>query len=244
MILILGGTSEARALAAALTDRGDEILSTLAGRVARPRLPSGPVRVGGFGGTEGLARFLIDHRVRCVIDATHPFAPRISANAVRATRSVGIPLARLERPGWSAATGSDEWSWVDSHAQAALLAAQFSRPLLTIGRQALGEFVTPLHDHPVLARVVDTPDIAVPPTWQLIHDRGPYDLDGERSLLSGSGIDVLVTKDSGGSYTWPKIEAAVSLGIDVVIVRRPVTPAAGSVVTTVVDAVSWLDSHH
>jgi precorrin-6A/cobalt-precorrin-6A reductase len=237
-VLLLGGTSEARALASRLVADGVDVTSSLAGRVAHPRLPAGRVRVGGFGGVDGLREALADFDV--VVDATHPFSATISANASRACADAGVPLLRLQRPGWSdRATAS--WHWVDSHSEAAEAASRLgARPVLTVGRQQLPAFVGPLGEAQVLARVVDEPEIALPATWRLVRDRGPYALPGELALLREHGADVLVTKDSGGEYTWPKMRAADELGIPVVIVRRPEVPDDVRVVTEVDDVVDWL----
>ncbi|HEY1134216.1 MAG TPA: cobalt-precorrin-6A reductase [Nocardioides sp.] len=242
MILVLGGTAEARSLAALLVAADRPVVSSLAGRVARPRLPVGDVRVGGFGGVAGLERWLDEHAVDAVVDATHPFARVISAHAVAACTARGVPLLRLERPGWSGLPDASGWTWAaDVTAAARAAAALGERPFLTIGRQGLDHAVGPLADAHALVRVVDPPEIALPPTWRVLQDRGPYTVEGERTLMTEHRADVLVTKDSGGDLTRAKLAAAAELAVPVVVVQRPSAHRTGDVVHTVADAAAWLD---
>jgi precorrin-6A/cobalt-precorrin-6A reductase len=219
-VLLLGGTGEARELAALLDGRaGLRVISSLAGRVADPALPAGEVRIGGFGGVAGLASWLHDHQVSAVVDATHPFAETISANAVAACATAGTPLLSLVREPWTAGPG-DQWHEVSSlPAAAGLLAALGSRVFLTTGRQGLATFAD-LDEPWFLIRCVDPPAGPLPARHQVILARGPYDAAAERDLMREHRIDVLVTKNSGGPLTAGKLAAARELGIAVVMVSR------------------------
>ena len=240
MILVLGGTTEARELATLLDAAGTRFMSSLAGRVARPRLPVGAVHIGGFGGVPGLRSFLLENRVSAVVDATHPFAQGMTANAVAACAADGVPLLRLERPGWSDAPGAESWEWVDDHDAAAAAAARLGRhPFLTVGRQSLDRFVGPLAEHTTLVRAVDEPAIALPTSWTLLLSRGPYLIEDERALFDEHDVDLLVTKDSGGSYTWSKMQVAAERGATVVIVRRGPDPTGVDVVSDPQAAADW-----
>lgn len=239
-VLVLGGTAEARDLAAELTGRGVHVVSSLAGRVANPRLPVGEVRVGGFGGPEGLAHWLTEHDVAVVVDATHPFAERIGASAAEGSNSVNIPLLRLHRPGWQAGPG-DDWHWVRDLDEAADEITRLgTRIFLTSGRQGLSAFAGNTSQW-FLARCVDPPEPPLPPKIEILLDRGPYDVESERDLLRDHRIDVLVTKDSGGTMTAAKLLAARERGIPVVVVRRPRRPETPTV-TDVPAAVEWVSA--
>jgi precorrin-6A/cobalt-precorrin-6A reductase len=241
MVLILGGTAEARELAARLHRDGVAVTSSLAGRVANPRLPPGAVRVGGFGGPRALARWLADHGVVAVVDATHPFAERISSSAAQATITAGVALLRLERPGWMERPG-DRWHWVDDlPAAAAAIGALGERVLLTTGRQGLAAFAC-VDAAWFLIRCVDPPPPPLPRRHDVLLDRGPYTLAGELALIDRHAIDVVVTKDSGGTHTEAKLDAARERGLPVIVVRRPPRPRVPSV-STVDDAVHWARAH-
>ena len=163
MILVLGGTAEARELATLLDSAGTRFMSSLAGRVSAPALPVGEARIGGFGGVAGLTRYLRERRVSAVVDATHPFAAQMSQHAADACAALGLPLLRLARPGWSTSPLADGWYWVDSFPAAADRAAGLSRrPFLTTGRQTLQHFTGPLGDRYALVRVVEPPSDALP----------------------------------------------------------------------------------
>jgi precorrin-6A/cobalt-precorrin-6A reductase len=237
-VLILGGTAEARALAAELDGAGVSVISSLAGSVARPRLPVGEVRVGGFGGPDALSRWLGEHAIAAVVDATHPFARRISASAVQATARAAIPLVRLERPGWQPGDG-DRWQWVDDLPQAAtaLRTLGARRVLLTSGRQGLAAFA---RDDTTwfLIRCVDPPDGPLPTRHEVLLDRGPYTLEGELALIDAHRVDVVVTKDSGGTLTEAKLRAARARGLPVIVVRRPPRQDVPTV-ATVAEAAAW-----
>lgn len=240
MILVLGGTAEARELAAALHVGGVRVISSLAGRVSSPRLPEGESRIGGFGGPDALARWLVDNDTTAVINATHPFAQRISASAGQACPQAGVPLLRLERPGWSERHG-DRWHWVQDLDEAAAVIPNGGRVLLTTGRQGLSAFAQ-CDDAWFLIRCVDPPRPPLPRHHNLLLDRGPYVLDGELALINEHRIDLLVTKDSGGPHTVAKLDAARARGLPVIVVRRPARFDVPTV-TTVGAALAWAHEH-
>ncbi|MEU0699612.1 cobalt-precorrin-6A reductase [Streptomyces bacillaris] len=241
-VLVLGGTTEARRLAESLAgDRRVRVTTSLAGRVAAPRLPPGDVRVGGFGGSDGLAAWVREHRVGLLIDATHPFAATMSRNAAEAAAQAHVPLLALRRPGWVAQDG-DRWHSVASLTEAAaLLPALGERVFLTTGRMGLAAFAgAGLDALWFLVRSVDAPEPPCPARMDVLLDRGPFELEGEREILRHHRIDVLVTKDSGGAATAPKLTAAREAGIPVVVVRRPPVPEGVPVAATPDEAVEWV----
>jgi precorrin-6A/cobalt-precorrin-6A reductase len=239
-VLLLGGTAEARALAAALHARDVPFVSSLAGRVSNPALPVGQLRVGGFGGAEGLAQYLRDEDITHVVDATHPFAATITANASAATEGAGVRLIVVRRPGWTS-LAADNWTRVPSIAAAAraVAAAGPGTVFITTGRRDLQAFATD-DRHDFLVRTVDPPTGPTPRRMTLLLDRGPYTLDGERALMLEHGVTLLVTKDSGGSMTAAKLDAARELGLPVVVVDRPPLPDRVDAVPSVEDALAQL----
>jgi len=238
-VLILGGTTEGAALAIhCATMPGVDIVSSLAGRVRELARPPGAVRVGGFGGTAGLAAYLEAERIDGVVDATHPFAARISAHAAQACAASRLPLLALVRPPWRAMSG-DRWHDVADMSHAATLApALGARVFLTVGRQELAPFAA-CADRWFLIRIIDAPTVPLPPQHTLLRARGPFAHDEEEALLRDHAVDVLVSKNSGGDATYPKIEAARNLGIPVVMVQRPPRPPV-PYVESVAEAVAWI----
>ena len=243
-LLILGGSSEGMALARALAGdaRFDPVLS-LAGRTEHPAPSPIPTRSGGFGGAQGLARYLTDHGVGILIDATHPYAVSMKRNAVEAAKTAGVTLLAIRRPAWEPQSG-DCWTVVaDLDAAAAGLGETPKRVLLTTGRKELAPFVNAPQHFYLLRSVEAPPSDALPPRVEVITARGPFTLAEERRLLQDNKIDILVTKNSGGTATYAKLEAARALNLPVIMVRRPELPDAPSV-ATVVEALAWLERHH
>ncbi|MFG2280243.1 cobalt-precorrin-6A reductase [Streptomyces asoensis] len=241
-VLILGGTAEARDLAGLLAADpapGWRVTSSLAGRVSTPRLPPGEVRVGGFGGAEGLAAWLTGHRVDALVDATHPFAAAMSRHAAEAAARTDVPLLVLRRPGWTPAPG-DDWHDAGSLTEAAgQLPSLGRRVFLTTGRMGLAAFAA-LDELWFLVRSVEPPGEPAPSRTEVLLDRGPFTLAGERELLRRHRIDVVVTKDSGGAATAPKLLAAREARLPVLVVRRPPPPEGVRTVTTPEQARCWL----
>lgn len=239
-VLVLGGTTEARQLAGLLAaDTRFQATLSLAGRTRDPAPQALPTRIGGFGGAQGLADYLRAESIQAVIDATHPFADQISANAEAACAAAGVPLAVLTRRPWTAREG-DDWRLVRSmDAAAGALADLPDTVFLTVGRQELEPFLA--LDRRFLVRAVDPPD-ALPSNAALVLDRGPYTLAGELALMRAHGVGTLVTKNSGGDATEPKLSAARALGLPVVMVDRPAAGTAPRLYAAS-DAMAWLVAH-
>ena len=242
-LLILGGTAEGRALAEVANARFGPaltVISALAGRTQNPLLPTGTVRIGGFGGTEGLASYLRNEGIGLLIDATHPFATQISAQACEAAARTGTERLALIRPPWRPSPG-DRWIEVATvEDAAAAIPAGARRVFLTVGVRSLAPFAG-RRDCWFLVRLVDAPAEPIPLVQhRLICARGPFAEADERALFDAHGIDCLVTRASGGDATAAKLVAARALGLPVVMVRRP-APPPGDHAASVEDALAWIE---
>jgi precorrin-6A/cobalt-precorrin-6A reductase len=237
-LLLLGGTSEARTLAEHIHP-GVDVISSLAGRVPDPALPVGKVRIGGFGGVDGMRRWLTGSDVEAVVDATHPYATTITAHAAEACRELDMPHLLLARPAWplgEAIPAVDE-----PDAVKAVQDNGFQRVFLTTGRSGVEVFKDV--DAWFLIRAVTAPEPhTLPRHHEVVLSRGPYRYDEEHALLAEHRIDCLVTKNSGGDMTRPKLDAAAALHVSVVMVDRPRLPDGVTAVSTVGEAVDWVKS--
>lgn len=241
-LLVLGGTTEASALCRRLAEAGVTAQLSLAGRVERPKRQPLPVRIGGFGGVDGLVRTLQDEGITHVIDATHPFAAQMSRNAIAACARAQVPLLALTRPAWKAEPG-DQWRHVPDIAGAvAALDRAPTRVLLAVGRMHLADFA-PNPQHHYVLRLVDPPEAPLPlPVCTVIVDRGPFSLENDRALMLDHGIKVVVSKNAGGTGASAKILAARDLGLPVIMIDRPDIPERPEV-HDVEAAMTWLGSH-
>jgi precorrin-6A/cobalt-precorrin-6A reductase len=240
-ILILGGTTEARRLAERLGERADMAVTvSLAGRTTAPAAQGAPVRIGGFGGAEGLAQYLTTERVDALIDATHPYAAIISANAAAAAAVTRVPLLALRRPPWAPLPG-DSWIEVaDTAAAVEALGEAPRRVFLTLGKTEIGAFArAPQHHYLVRSVEPVDPPLAVPHA-SYVTGRGPFTESGDLALLVAHSIDVIVAKNSGGTATYGKIAAARVLRLPVILLRRPALPDVPTV-ETLEDVMTWLD---
>ncbi|MEI8394555.1 MAG: cobalt-precorrin-6A reductase [Rhodospirillaceae bacterium] len=241
-LLLLGGTTESLALAECLaTDARFEVITSLAGRTVAHRLPPGTVRVGGFGGAEGMAAYLKSERIGVVIDATHPFAAKISVNTAAACDRTGIPRLQLLRPAWTPQTG-DRWLPVpDITAAAAALPGLGDTVFLAIGRQELAPFAA-VRGVRFILRMIELPAEPLPFTDSaVILARGPFRPEDETALFTQHAVKVLVSKNSGGEATAAKLSAARVLGFPVVMIERPPHPP-GPRAATVDEALTWLQT--
>lgn len=238
-LLILGGTTEARQLGTALAQRGIQGTLSLAGRVERPLRQPLPQRIGGFGGVDGLRDYLRREAITHVIDATHPFAARMSHNAVTACKAEAIPLLALTRAPWDAQPG-DRWQHVpDIAAAVAALDTAPRRVMLAIGRQHLADFA-PVPQHSYLLRLVDPPQAPLPlPQTHVIVDRGPFTEAADRALMEQHRIKLVVSKNAGGSGAYAKLQAARALDLPVIMIDRPKLPSRAEV-HDVAGVLRWL----
>lgn len=242
-LLILGGTSEGRALAQALAATRPElsVITSLAGATQSQPDLAGAVRVGGFGGADGLASYIKDNAITMVVDATHPFANRITNNGVAACRQTGTPYLRLDRPQWELPAGADVVFVPDADEAARLVARTSKAALLTIGRKELDAF-SGVEKVKLVVRAIEPP-VPAPELSNAtyVFARPPFDLEGEVALLREHQIDTLVSKASGGAATRAKLDAAAQVGARIVLLRRPPSPEAERV-TNVDDALKWIDA--
>ncbi|MCF1710203.1 cobalt-precorrin-6A reductase [Tabrizicola sp. J26] len=239
-ILILGGTTEATALAQLLAERRERAVLSYAGRVDSPRAQPIPVRTGGFGGVQGLVEYLCVNNVTHLVDATHPFAAQMSANAVAGARQAGVPLVALTRPAWQPVPG-DDWQRVpDIPAAVQALAGGSRRIFLALGRMHLAEFAAQPQHHYIL-RLVDPPVGRLPlPDATVIVSRGPFTVEGDREVMQDHGVDIVVCKNAGGDGASAKLAAARELGLPVLMIDRPVLPPRREV-HEVAEVLEWLD---
>jgi precorrin-6A/cobalt-precorrin-6A reductase len=241
-VLILGGTAEASGLAHALAgDTRIAAITSLAGRTRAPAALPGEVRVGGFGGPEALAEYLRSEKIDLAVDATHPFAARISRNAAQACEAAGVPRLLLARPPWTAQAGDNWIPAADAAAAAGALPGLGDRVFLAIGRQELAAFAG-LTDHWFLVRLVEQPEAPPPLTdYRLVLGRGPFAVEAERDLLREHKIEAVVSKNSGGTGASAKIAAARELGLPVVMIERPPAPESETA-ESIEAALAWIET--
>ncbi|TMV09625.1 cobalt-precorrin-6A reductase [Ruegeria sediminis] len=237
-LLILGGTTEANTLAKAVAETGLPAIYSYAGRVDSPRAQPLPTRVGGFGGAEGLAHFIAEHGITHVVDATHPFAAQMSANAVRACAETATPLAVLTRPAWEPVEG-DDWRRVpDIPAAVAALNGAARRVFLAVGRMHLEDFASQTQHH-YLLRLVDEPDGLPLPNCDVVVSRGPFTAEGDKALMERHRTQLVVSKNAGGTGARAKLDAARVLGLPVLMIDRPVQPQRTELFS-VAQVLDWL----
>jgi len=241
-LLLLGGTTEASHLAAALAEARIPALFSYAGRTEAPRTQPLPMRVGGFGGITGLTAFLRAEAITHVIDATHPFAAQMSRNAIAACAEADVPLCAFERAPWAAQPG-DRWIHVpDIAAAVAALPEPPARIFLAIGKQSLEAFAAKPQHH-YLLRLVDPPQAPLPLLRaEAVIARGPFDATGDEALLVAHAITHVVAKNAGGAGAAAKLIAARALGLPVILIDRPALPAR-EVRDSIAAVFDWLSAH-
>ncbi|MBI1418233.1 MAG: cobalt-precorrin-6A reductase [Limimaricola sp.] len=237
-VLLLAGTAEARAVAAALAVRDIAVIASLAGATRSPATLPVPTRIGGFGGQAGFEAFLDTEKIDAVLDATHPFAARITARTAMVCAARGLPCAHLIRPASTPGKG-DDWTMVTQEEDVAAQIPASATVFLATGRQSLPRFAA-LAGHRVILRVVDPPRTPFPfPGGEFLIARPPFTAESERHLFNALGIDVVVAKNAGGAEGRAKLDAARALRLPVVMIRRP-APPDGTILTSVNDALDWL----
>lgn len=235
-ILLLGGVGDALAIARRLAPQD---IYSLAGLGKVPADLPCQVRVGGYGGAEGLAAFMAAEGIDLLLDITHPYAAQISANAARAAELSGVPCWALRRPGWQAG-GGDDWREVADWAALSTALELFQRPFFTLGREPLAHLqAIPLHQHWTVRCLDDYPGT---PRARVIGARGPFNLADERALFAAGQFDVLISKNSGSSATEPKLQVARELGLPVLLLARPPLPAVDRQFSAVEDVWSALQA--
>ncbi|MBN8294776.1 cobalt-precorrin-6A reductase [Rhodobacter sp. NTK016B] len=240
-VLLLGGTTEASALAQALAEAQIPATLSYMGRVERPKAQPIPVRIGGFGGVAGLRDYIRQHAVTHVVDATHPFAAQMSTNAVNACADSGTPLIALTRPAWQPGPGDDWQRVADIPAAVAALAGPARHVMLAIGRMHIHEFA-PQPQHHYLLRLVDDPKETPPlPHHVVVVDRGPFSAEADAALMRDHKIDLVVSKNAGGTGSVSKLDAARALGLPVLMIDRPSLPPRHEV-HEIADVLTWLSA--
>ena len=222
-ILILGGTAEARVIASALIKDGHDVTTSLAGVTSKPLLPEGKLRVGGFGGAEGLRRYLDLEVMNVLVDATHPYAATISGNAFAAIQNSGLQLFRFERPAWQTVAG-DNWISVTSLVDAAAHLPHGANVFITTGRKDLAPFLI-RSDVSGVIRTVEPLSETIPSNWRVVLDRPPHTLENELALFNRQAFTHIISKNAGSDSTRAKLDAGRLLGLPVVMVQRPFKPA-------------------
>jgi precorrin-6A/cobalt-precorrin-6A reductase len=221
-ILILGGTAEAREIAALLIADGHDVTSSLAGVTSKPLLPEGKVRVGGFGGAEGLRHYINENVIDVLVDVTHPYAAIISRNAFEAVETIVTLLLRFEREAWSELAG-DKWTSVATLTEASSVLPSGAKVFITTGRKDLAPFLS-REDITGVIRTVEPPAETLPPSWRVLLDRPPHALANELTLFQQEKFTHIISKNAGGLATRAKLDAARQLGLPIIMVQRPFKP--------------------